>query len=531
MLTRVLVLLTMLIPVAALAAGQSALPVEVKPDQMNGLKKSLEPLLQMTEEQMLALIPTQSGLYFVSCANCTGGQQEGQLTEWSIAEPDVVKCKFCGHAYPSEKYPATGVTEVKTPNGGTARYPYHESRPTWWREQASYRSYFAARVDYHKLHYMEAAALSFAKLYRASNDPAHARRAALILKRFAELHPGYCYHFDYPFQQKIIDDGPVDPKAFRRGFRTARWSWWAYMDISIPLLTAYDLLRPSDALETLGAEEQVRGMLQAMADQILANEDELSNMSPETWADLIRVGRVLQRPEYVHIPLGRLRRMATELFFYDGSWQEGAPSYHSQVVGSVAGLFSAARGYSDPAGYTYPATGERFDDLDLNKVIPEVARAQEALRRMCLPNGRFATVHDTWAANGQGKLEEARPQLLGGLGHGTLGRGKADDQLQAHLAWSPGYGHIHYDGLSLLLFARGQELLSDLGYTHTKWREWTLLTPAHNLVVVDTANQVASPETYGNLRYFHTGANAQIVSVDNPQVYPGVTSTDRKSVV
>lgn len=38
--------------------------------------------MQMSEEQMLELVPTQSGLYFVGCVNCQGGQQEGQLTFW-----------------------------------------------------------------------------------------------------------------------------------------------------------------------------------------------------------------------------------------------------------------------------------------------------------------------------------------------------------------------------------------------------------------------------------------------------------------
>jgi hypothetical protein len=54
---------------------------------------------------------------------------------------------------------------------------------------------------------------------------------------------------------------------------------------------------------------------------------------------------------------------------------------------------------------------------------------------------------------------------------------------------------------------------------------------AHNLVVVDGANQTADPSTYGSLRYFDaTHAGCQVLSVDNPQVYPGVTQVYRRTV-
>lgn len=523
--------------VAVYAVEHPALPFNADIKQVEGLKRAVEPVMAMTEEQMVEFIPTQSGLYFVGCLNCNGGQQEAQLGGgWSIERPDEVRCSYCGHVYPSEKYPTTGVLEVKTPTGDVARYPYHESRPAWWKEQEPYRSFFHARIDYHKIRYMEGAALNLARLHRLTGEAEYGRRAALILHRFAEVVPGYCYHFDFPFRQKVIDEGDVSPADFRPGYRTARWTWWAYMDISNHLLAAYDLLAASDALGLLSAEKNTdveaaaRGLLTSMTEQVMANKDGLHNMSPGMWADFVRAGRVLGNPEYVHTAVNRTRRLLTEQFFCDGSWVEGAPSYHSQVIGGLGSVFSAAGGYSDPPGYVNEQTGERFDNLDIEADIPEVARAREALLRMRLPDGRYAPVHDTWWTNGGGELAKSGPDLLGGLGHAVLGAGEGERQVQAHLTWSPGYGHRHNDGLSLLLWANGHELLSDIGYTHTKWREWAVLSPGHNLVVVDQANQVADRTTYGHLRYFMPGPGIQVVSVDNAQVYPGVTGLYRRTV-
>jgi len=490
---------------------------------------------------MQALVPTQSGLYFCGCPNCQEGAQEGQFdlrgggkfTPWSIQEPDVLRCKYCGQVYPCEKYAMRGVLEVKNPRGETQRYPYHE-------DATGFRHYFAARIDDHKIRYLERAANQLARLYVATREPLYARRCALILERFAQVYPGYCYHFDYPFQEKVITSGDVAPKDFRPGFRTARWSWWAYMDIPTPLVEAYDLVAPSGEWEKLSAETgrdaqaEIEGFFTAATEQVLANPDDLTNMSPGMWADVIRAGRVLGKPEYVHVAIGRLRQFMVRQFFYDGAWKEGAPSYHSQVLGGLQTVFAAAKGYSDPAGFTVPGTGERFTDLDTESALPEVARSRQALDLMRLPNGRLVPVHDTWSTNSLVALSQSASFLLPGLGHACLGRGAGPTQTQVHLTWSGGYGHQHEDGLSLILFAQGKELLSDLGYTHTKARGWTLATAAHNTVAVDHRNQEAvgyERDTYGSLRTYDAADDrCRVVSVDDPQVYPGVVTVFRRTV-
>lgn len=241
---------------------------------------------------------------------------------------------------------------------------------------------------------------------------------------------------------------------------------------------------------------------------------------------------MLQRPEWIHEASARLERFVATGFNYDGTWSEGAPSYHSQVVGNLRSVVRAAAGYSDPPGYAPPEPQRRFDNLDLQTALPMLSRAAASLELMRLPNGRFVPVHDTWSSNGGKALTASRPWLLPALGHACLAGGEQQAQWQVHLTWSPGMGHTHYDGLSLLLFAGGQEGLSDLGYTHSRDRAWTLPTVAHNTVVIDQLNQTADPGTFGSLRCFAVAnPDCQIVSVDNPQVYPKLATTYRRTLI
>jgi hypothetical protein len=69
-------------------------------------EKAAAPIMAMSEAEMLKLIPTRSGVMFCGCPNCDGGQQQNGQFDWSIDRPTTLRCKYCGHEYPSEKYPA-----------------------------------------------------------------------------------------------------------------------------------------------------------------------------------------------------------------------------------------------------------------------------------------------------------------------------------------------------------------------------------------------------------------------------------------
>ncbi|MBI2299321.1 MAG: heparinase II/III family protein [Armatimonadetes bacterium] len=517
--------------VAVLAADSPVLPPRYDAGNLAWLKGNTTAILALDEAHLLALVPTQGGMYFCGCPNCNSGRQEGQLNRWSLDDPDHIKCEFCGQVYPSDKYPAAGTEEHAPPGGGIARYPY-------WADAKGYRFYFQARADDARRIFCSSLALQLAALARLSDDAKARRYAALLVNRFAEVYPNYCLRFDYPFQPKVIEDGQVPAAKFRPGFRTARWSWWAYMDVPIDLVQAYDLTRDTGIYETLGAGTRQRiedGLFRVAVEQVLANPETYSNMGPTAWYMVLAAGRVLGEPRYVHVPLDRLRHFVAQGFFYDGAWSEGAPSYHSQVLGSLSEVARYARGYSDPPGYQPPAGETRLDDADILTAVPQFGLSRATLAQMALPDGRYVPVHDTWANQAVAKRERSEPYLLGALGHACLARGEGEAQVQTHLTWSGKYGHQHADGLSLLLYTHGQELLSDIGYTHTAYRAWTLATLAHNTVLIDTASQViyGPPGSgTGTLRWCDLSSPAvQAVSADNPTCYPGLAETYRRTVL
>lgn len=445
----------------------------------------------LDETTLRKLVPQQSGLCYVGCPNCNRGRQEHQLV-WSPEHPDEIRCQFCGERYPSKRYPMRNEVTVRNPRGETQHYPY-------WEDSRGYRYFFAARRDDAVRQYLAEQTRDLARLYTATRDRAYARRAALLLDRFAQVFPGWCYHYDYPFQQKIIYDGNVPPARFRPGYRTARWTWWAYSDVPMMLVEAYDLIRDSGALDAAARRRIELDLFRNAARQVLANPEAFSNMSPGMWYSLITLGRVIGEPEYARECTRRLRAFLGTQFFYDGTWHEGAPSYHAQTLGGLQRVVRA------------------LGAADLEHML---APAEASLAKMVLPDGRYVPVHDTWAHVVRQPPQVTRPYLLPALGHACMGGGTGAAQQQWHVAWSGGYGHQHADVLSLLLFAGGGEQLSDIGYTHTRYRAWTLATAAHNTVVIDGNNQAMRDNDGSLLRFEARDSMVQAVSVDGARAYP-----------
>ncbi|MBD3291338.1 MAG: hypothetical protein GF393_00330 [Armatimonadia bacterium] len=514
---RVVLIALLLAGAAANVYPEPKLGPEFAEDTAAGFVEDCEYAMGLPEPEMLALVPEKTGMVIIGCPNCPPSRPEGRF-DWDPRQPERITCQLCGHSYPSADYPDEHIHEVTTPAGNTVTYRF-------WERDDGYRYYLGACVAKQQQLYMVDMARKMAHIYHYTGEQRYARRSALIINRFAEVYPDYIYKFELPYRQKILYDGQVDPTQ-EKGWRTSRWGWWGYKDIPDRLIRAYDLIRGSDELKGIPgvAERIIHDFFLVAAEGVRSQEDTYHNKSPEAYRDMLVVGRVLERPEYVHEVVDRMQAMCTRRFFYDGSWYEGAPSYHRQVLNGFGRIFDLARGYFDPENYAHPDTGRRLDDLDLEALVPEVQRATAAYEDMRMPNGRLAPLHDTWAHTSSDPLEESEPILFGGLGHAILGRGSGENQTQLHLAWSGAWGHRHYDGLSMFLFAKGREMLSDLGYTHTRYDGYKRATVAHNTVTVDMQDQYGggeAPCSEGRLLFYDAAdPDVQVVRVANTTCYP-----------
>ena len=163
--------------------------------------------------------------------------------------------------------------------------------------------------------------------------------------------PGYCVHYDYPFRQKIIFEGDRTFPWPVADYRAAKWDWWAYMDIPEDLLQAYELVRPSGALDEAAQRRIEDDLFHASVAFVRSYPPALGNMDPTLLRGLITAGRVLGEPEYIHDAVRRIELLARRQFFADGAWREGAVSYHNQTVRGLDILARLLKGWTDPPGY------------------------------------------------------------------------------------------------------------------------------------------------------------------------------------
>jgi len=219
-------------------------------------------------------------------------------------------------------------------------------------------------------------------------------------------------------------------------------------------------------------------------------------MDPSLIRGLAAIGRVIGEPEFVHDALRRVKLILGWQFYPDGIWREASPAYHSQTVSGLRGCIEGPlKGYSDPEGYVNPIDESRIDDLDAAREVPMLQESIEALNLMRMPNGHYITIHDAWAQASLGRPvgkvrdEPLKTNLMWAMGQAIMGLGHGQSGVQANLHFSGSYGHSHCDTLDLMLFGQGRELLSDVGYSHTILRPFSVASIAHNLVVVDESNQ------------------------------------------
>ncbi len=332
----------------------------------------------------------------------------------------------------------------------------------------------------------------YALLYRLTAEPDWAKRSTAILLRFAEAVPQWSIFQDSKQRSQTDLTYLKDPQA--RGL----WGKWFYFDLeeSLPLLRAYDIVRP-----TLSEEEKAR------VEQLFRHQKEFTdkcdisrstNLMGYHLGPLILYGKVLGEPRYIDDVLHFWNRLLQESYFADGFWRETTPNYHLQISNrTMKEIPALLKGYSAPEGYLPPAGKPNLKNLDLEQAMRHrFANMNQGLEVLALPDGTYLSINDAWPKSKRTEAPEAAdsPALLGAAGIARLGARK----MSAFLKFTGIRGHDHMDALNLVWFAGGREVFGETGYRptpgSTSTREWNSATASHNTVAIDEISHYTNRE-------------------------------------
>ena len=463
-------------------------PVDKTSVDLDKLVKDVKKIMEMSDEEIVSLILDKATFQLCGCPNCHGGAQETSLTVWSIDDPWHIRCRYCGMRFPNEKYPEDRELKVVNPLGKVQTYRYY-------LDEYGFMYFFTDTARHRIKWFFSNGAYKLGLLYQLTGDGKYARKAAVILNRFAEVYPNIPVHSDDVMNRtgwKRFYTGPPPYPS-----NSGKWERWHIAELPTDCALAYDMIRESEELDKLSEELGYDVRKKIEDDFFRASVEFIKTYGDDplpyrTIFGMIVIGRAIEEPEYVHEAVDSFKRFFIKKFFYDGMLELGSPGYHMQLLKGLERVPPVAEGYSDPPGYVSPIDKKTYKNLDLaSEVKPFIERANSAVRKLLYPDGTFAPVHDAWPKSRYGlepsekPPEEAKPALLPGYGHAVLGRGKGPNQIQAHLHFCFLEGHGHADNLNIIIFAKGKELLPDIGYTHTVLRAWATCTLGHNTVLID----------------------------------------------
>jgi hypothetical protein len=380
---------------------------------------------------------------------------------------------------------------------------------------------------------MREVAYDLARAWVLTKEPGYARRAIVLLQRYAEVLP------KWPVSGQHKSARQDDLSYFRT---YSNWDegglWtpgaWYHGELinAAPLFKAWDLVCDSPELDKLGTELKTDVRAKILDDLLyrtikihLQWPFSYGNMYGHRLGGLAQCGLALGDPLLVHAVVRELNKCVVSGYHYDGSIAELSPGYNRQLTNRLIWCAGFLKGYSDPEGYTDPIDGTHFKAFnpDAGLTGDRLARSKAAVDALSLPTGYALAVHDEEycpemkgpaKSNAESKIYGPRPthsvpRLLGGAGHAILGAGSDLDQIQAHLHFSGCYNHDHCDHLSIFLFAQGEELYSDTGYRADSGgsRQWKASTAAHNTVLIDEKDLPRRPNDppasiHGNLDFW-----------------------------
>lgn len=383
-------------------------------------------------EHMISEQTPWTGYTFV-CPNCVGVKSqeasEYHLIDWRPEDPDVIRCRACGHAYPSLQYPETA-TLVCPRRGRALTFYQTEAQRTHPDDRSGKHAYWWARHPIHvcfsgivrerKAAYMIRAGRALALAYRLTSKPAYARVAVRILERLTHCFRAWLYH-DY--WDTVADCDPLYaawhdralPIEWKRNLFTSAYendtvekaamlqTYWGAGRlqtstgevVSLPdLCLIYDLTRTSDVWTPDLTRRIERDLL---LEWIIEAEpfvggpgktQNVSNKAPRIYHAQAAVARCLGIAEFADTALRGYEAIRDRSFGKDGFCHE-SPSYNEMYLHQLLEIPETLHGFRWPKGH------RRRGAVDLYRTDPALSMMLRAELDQLRPDGRYIPLSDT----------------------------------------------------------------------------------------------------------------------------------------
>jgi hypothetical protein len=404
---------------------------------------------------------------------------------------------------------------------------------------------FTAAINWFQHCSMASACLAMALVYQIDRDTEYAEKAAEIIRKYAEAHPG-------PSPEAVVD------RMLQQSIDESSWI--------ISLAQAYDLIYHSKALRN-GDRDLIESRLFRPVANGLAAIESRGNWACWHLAAVGVVGCALRDADLVHSALQRFESQLSNELSDDGTWPESVHAYHFFPLAAFVHLAEACnragidlyaykpkRGkslksmFDSPVSYAYPSFQlPAINDGWYHSVLPldlyEIAHrrwgdevsawvlqtgykfGQRPVNEMQI-NERLRFTRSSLYAflfgrDLPGRVQKPRlgSTVYPGLGICVL-RSDADTFLT--FDYGPFLTHGQRDKMGITLYANNRLLVADYGtpgHSSSVFPYYTG-TPSHNTVVVDGKSQGRTNDS--NLLEFRTGNYLQIATAATDEAYPGV---------
>ena len=524
---------------------------------LEGFKRNARFWMDIPDDQLEHWIPVLTPFRVVDCPNC----QAKWAYCWSHLGDGRIKCRKCGTVYPNPEYAEADSEELLAPTGRVIPHPFYTSA-----EGNKHR--LSGRMRYSRIGNLSKLG-DMGRYYALTGDKTYAEKAVKVMRRLAQVYPDWVPH-DWTRIYERFDNT-----------QSGKMSGWKLHDCTtmLEVCLCYDLIYDSGALSEADKVAIENSVFRELGQMLLPIPQKgcCINDGPFQMSAAAYLGVLLGDHELIRWavePPGGFKGFLRDYFFRDGHWEDGSPSYEAMALSKLYLLPEILQGYSDPPQYAGP---DRYDNLDvlsdalLKKI--HIAPLYNMLPDRKLPpindgakNTGYASRHAevnyfwypternlallNWVVGGRidqtgneyslfrrdpdmdlGRAEQlclsdasiVRP----GLGWAILRQGERQHRTDLVLDYGePCAWHGHPDRLNFILFAKGREVVTDLGYLGARhpFRPWMAHGVCHNLVMVDGGDQQREA---GRLVVFQPGDAVQAVVARAPDTYPQCSRYER----